>query len=59
VRERSTLPYETLIDGEVVTVDENGLPSFRSLRNFDCAAMSCAFPLPALVGEDNYAAAVP
>ena len=45
------LPDETLIDGEVVAVDESGRPSFSSLQNFDRAPVFYAFDLPALAGK--------
>ena len=51
-RALDTLPDETLIDGEVVAVDESGRPSFSSLQNFDRAPMFYAFDLPMLAGED-------
>jgi ATP-dependent DNA ligase len=46
------LPDETLIDGEVVAVDEKGRPSFSSLQNFDRAPMFYVFDLPTPAGED-------
>jgi ATP-dependent DNA ligase len=46
------LPDETLIDGEIVAVDEKGRPSFSSLQNFDRAPVFYAFDLPMLAGED-------
>ena len=48
----NALPDETLIDGEVVAVDESGRPSFSSLQNFDRAPVFYAFDLPTLAGED-------
>jgi len=51
-RALDALPDETLIDGEVVAVDESGHPSFSSLQNFDRAPVFYAFDLPALAGED-------
>jgi bifunctional non-homologous end joining protein LigD len=51
-RALEALPDETLIDGEVVAVDENGRPSFSSLQNFDRAPVFYAFDLPILAGED-------
>jgi bifunctional non-homologous end joining protein LigD len=51
-RALDTLPDETLIDGEVVAVDESGRPSFSCLQNFDRAPMFYAFDLPILAGED-------
>jgi DNA ligase D-like protein (predicted ligase) len=46
------LPDETLIDGEVVAVDERGRPSFSDLQNFDRAPVFYAFDLPIMSGED-------
>ena len=51
-RALDALPDETLIDGEVVAVDESGRPSFSSLQNFDRAPVFYAFDLPTLAGED-------
>jgi DNA ligase D-like protein (predicted ligase) len=51
-RALDALPDETLIDGEVVAVDENGRPSFSSLQNFDRAPVFYSFDLPMLAGED-------
>jgi ATP-dependent DNA ligase len=42
-RALEALPDETLIDGEVVAVDDNGRPSFSSLQNFDRAPVFYAF----------------
>lgn len=47
-----SLPDETLIDGEVVAVDERGRPSFSALQNFDRAPVYYAFDIPTLSGED-------
>jgi hypothetical protein len=52
VRAIEALPDETLIDGEVVAVDENGRPSFSSLQNLDRTAVFYAFDVPTLAGED-------
>ena len=51
-RALQALPDETLIDGEVVAVDDKGRPSFSSLQNFDRAPVLYAFDLPMLAGED-------
>jgi ATP-dependent DNA ligase len=54
-RALDALLNETLIDGEVLAVDENGLPSFSDLQNFDRALMY-AFDLPILAGRGPEAA---
>jgi DNA ligase D-like protein (predicted ligase) len=51
-RALDALPDETLIDGEVVAVDERGRPSFSDLQNFDRAPVLYAFDLPIMSGED-------
>jgi DNA ligase D-like protein (predicted ligase) len=52
-RALDSLPDETLIDGEVVAVDERGRrPSFSALQNFDRAPVYYAFDLPTLSGDD-------
>ena len=51
-RALDALPDETLLDGEVVAVDENGRPSFSSLQNLDRAPVFYVFDLPILAGED-------
>jgi DNA ligase D-like protein (predicted ligase) len=51
-RALEAMPDETLIDGEVVAVDEKGRPSFSSLQNFDRAPVFYAFDMPTLAGED-------
>ncbi|HKB89607.1 MAG TPA: non-homologous end-joining DNA ligase [Opitutaceae bacterium] len=51
-RALDALPDETLVDGEVVAVDEKGRPSFSDLQNFDRAPVFYAFDLPILSGED-------
>jgi ATP-dependent DNA ligase len=51
-RALDALPDETLIDGEVVAVDERGRPSFSDLQNFNRAPVYYAFDLPTLSGED-------
>ena len=45
------LPDETLIDEEVVGVDESGRPSLSTLRNFDLAPAFYAFDLPTVSGR--------
>jgi bifunctional non-homologous end joining protein LigD len=37
------LPAETVIDGEVVALDESGRPDFNSLQNFRSAASRIHF----------------
>lgn len=51
-RALDSLPDETLIDGEVVAVDEKGRPSFSNLQNFDRAPVYYTFDLPTLAGDD-------
>lgn len=49
------LPDETVIDGEIVAVDEDGLPSFNRLQNFEGAeptVLFYAFDLVILAGTD-------
>lgn len=48
------LPDETVIDGEIVAVDENGRPSFNLLQNFGDAQaiLFYAFDLLVLAGTD-------
>jgi len=48
------LPDETAIDGEIVSVDESGRPSFNLLQNFGTAEaiLFYAFDLPILNGTD-------
>lgn len=38
VRELEKLPYEVILDGEVVILDKNGLPQFQKLQNYDGAS---------------------
>jgi DNA ligase D-like protein (predicted ligase) len=51
-RALDALPDETLIDGEVVAVDEHGRPSFSNLQNFDRAPIFYTFDLPTLAGKN-------
>ena len=49
------LPDETIIDGEIVAIDESGRPSFSRLQNFSANANAItfyAFDMPMWKGED-------
>jgi ATP-dependent DNA ligase len=49
------LPDETIIDGEIVAIDETGRPSFSRLQNFSANADAItfyAFDMPMWKGED-------
>jgi DNA ligase D-like protein (predicted ligase) len=49
------LPAETIIDGEIVAIDESGRPSFSRLQNFSANANAItfyAFDMPMWKGED-------
>jgi DNA ligase D-like protein (predicted ligase) len=49
------LPDETIIDGEIVAIDESGRPSFSRLQNFAANANAItfyAFDMPMWKGED-------
>jgi bifunctional non-homologous end joining protein LigD len=49
------LPGETIIDGEIVAIDESGRPSFSHLQNFSANAHAItfyAFDMPMWKGED-------
>ena len=49
------LPDETIIDGEIVAIDESGRPSFSRLQNFSANADAItfyAFDMPMWNGED-------
>jgi bifunctional non-homologous end joining protein LigD len=55
VRELECLPDETVIDGELVAVDEEGRPSFNLLQNFKSAESGIiyyAFDIPIHNGYD-------
>jgi DNA ligase D-like protein (predicted ligase) len=54
-RALEALPDETILDGEVVAVNGDGLPSFSSLQNFGDGAVAILFypfDVPMLAGED-------
>jgi ATP-dependent DNA ligase len=49
------LPNETIIDAEIVALDESGRPSFNTLQNFGSSKAPIyfyAFDLPMLAGRD-------
>jgi ATP-dependent DNA ligase len=49
------LPNDTVIDGEIVAIDESGRPSFSRLQNFSANANAItfyAFDMPMWKGED-------
>ena len=51
----ASLPDETIIDGEIVAIDESGRPSFSRLQNFSANANAItfyAFDMPMWKGED-------
>jgi DNA ligase D-like protein (predicted ligase) len=55
VKALSAMPDETVIDGEVVALDESGRPSFHSLQNYGSASASIlyyVFDVPILSGRD-------
>ena len=55
VKALSSLPDETVVDGEVVAFDESGRPSFNSLQNYGSARTPLfyyAFDLLVLAGQD-------
>jgi len=35
VKDLESIPQEVILDGEIVVVDENGIPDFQKLQNFD------------------------
>jgi bifunctional non-homologous end joining protein LigD len=54
-RALQALPDETVIDGEVVALDESGRPSFSLLQNYasgEYTLVFYAFDLPILAGKD-------
>jgi len=55
VKALSSMPDETVVDGEVVAFDESGRPSFNSLQNYGSARTPLfyyAFDLLVLAGQD-------
>jgi len=55
VRALATLPDETVIDGELVALDETGRPSFNALQNFDASKTTVlyyVFDVMMLSGRD-------
>jgi ATP-dependent DNA ligase len=55
VRALEGMPDETVIDGEVVALDQDGRPSFTALQNFGSAGATlvyCVFDLMVLRGRD-------
>ena len=55
VRGLARLPEETVIDGEVVALDENGRPSFNALQNFGSSTSALVyyvFDVMVLAGRD-------
>jgi DNA ligase D-like protein (predicted ligase) len=54
-RALAALPIETVIDGEIVAVNGDGLPNFSSLQNFGAGATAVlfyVFDIPVLAGQD-------
>jgi bifunctional non-homologous end joining protein LigD len=54
VRGLAKLPNETVIDGELVALDEDGRPSFNALQNSDSRTpvQYCVFDVMVLAGRD-------
>lgn len=54
VQALAQLPDETVIDGEVVALDESGRPSFNALQNGSAMAQLCyyVFDVLVLAGRD-------
>src|SRR5262249_23099634 len=51
----ATLPDETVVDGEIVALDEDGRPSFNALQNYGSSKIPLIyylFDLPILSGHD-------
>ena len=54
-RALETVPVDTVLDGEIVALNDHGLPSFSSLQNFGDGAAAIVFYLfdaPVLAGAD-------
>jgi len=45
----TALPEETVVDGEIVALDENGLPSFNLLQNYSASAQIVYYVFDVLV----------
>jgi ATP-dependent DNA ligase len=55
VKALSNMPDETVLDGEIVALDESGRPSFNVLQNYgssDAPIFYYVFDLPVLAGRD-------
>src|SRR6516225_3122821 len=55
VKALSALPEETVIDGEIVALDDVGLPSFNTLQNYGWSTIPIVyyvFDVPIVSGQD-------